>query len=267
MPTGVQRIERFEHGGGTLVAEQLGDSRAPHLVLLHGWGVTRETLRPIGALFERTHGVRLIDLPGFGDAPPPPEHWDTIAYADLVQQYLFDRVDGPAVLVGHSFGGRVAVRLASRRLPQIRGVVLMGVPGLPADRLSSRTVRRAWIRNLRRVLRALQPLTGPGLLEWHTRKYGSRDYLAAGDLRPILVRTVNEDLTEAARTIDCPVLLLWGTDDEETPPWLAERYRELIGPRATLHLLPHKDHHLYAATGAHLCAYKIRTWLPNHVHV
>src|SRR5262245_10680511 len=98
------------------------------MVFLQGWGADRETLRGIGVLFQHTHTVPLIDLPGFGEAPLPPLEWDTIAYTDLLQQYLLDRMTGTAVLVGHSFGGRVAVRLAARRHPQIRGLVLMGVP-------------------------------------------------------------------------------------------------------------------------------------------
>jgi pimeloyl-ACP methyl ester carboxylesterase len=80
-------------------------------------------------------------------------------------------------------------------------------------------------------------------------------------LRPILVRTVGENLTESATAIACPTLLIWGTDDSETPPWLAAKYAALIGSRATLILLPHKDHHLYSGTGAHLCGEKIRGWL------
>ena len=73
-------------------------------------------------------------------------------------------------------------------------------------------------------------------------------------LRPVLIKTVNEDLTESAKSIACPVLLVWGTDDTETPAWLARRYAELLGDKATLILLPHKDHHLYTGTGAHLSA-------------
>jgi pimeloyl-ACP methyl ester carboxylesterase len=98
-------------------------------------------------------------------------------------------------------------------------------------------------------------------LAWHTQRYGSKDYLAAGALRPILVATVNEDLTESARASTCPFLLIYGTDDTETPPWLGHAYRELMSDRATLDVLPHKDHHLYGGTGAHLCAFKIRRWL------
>lgn len=242
------------------------DSATRHIVFLHGWGGSRESLRGIGTLFQHTHRVHLLDLPGFGEAPPPPSDWDTIRYTDLVQQYLLDRVQGSVLLVGHSFGGRVAVRLAARRLAPIKGLVLMGVPGLPQPRLTRRHVRAIAIRWLRKVLVTLKPLVGAQPIRWHTDRFGSKDYLAAGPLRPVLVRAVNEDLTESATTIACPTLLLWGTDDSETPPWLARRYKALLNGRATLEWLPHKDHHLYTGTGAHLCGYKIRNWADTCVH-
>jgi pimeloyl-ACP methyl ester carboxylesterase len=181
-----------------------------------------------------------------------------------VQRYLDEQVKGPALLVGHSFGARVSLRLAARKLPQVRAVVLMAAPGLPRQPFSKGALRRWGIRTLRSILRAASGLTGPGPLDWHTTRFGSKDYLAAGDLKNILVKTVNEDLTDSARALDCPVLLLWGEDDRETPPSLAYRFRELMHGRATLEILPHKDHFLYMATGAHLCAFKIRGWL-DHV--
>lgn len=261
MSSRVAHVERFEHHGAALIDEVIGDSGSPHIILLHGWGANRESLRGLAVLFQHTHQVHLIDLPGFGEAPPPPPEWDTIHYADLVQQYILDRIDGSVILVGHSFGGRVSVRLGARRLTQVIGIVLMGVPGLPQPAWSRRGLKRWWIRTLRRALIALKPMTGQAAIDWHTRTYGSKDYLAAGALRSVLVRTVTEDLTESARTIGCPVLLLYGTDDTETPPWLARGYAALIGRRAEVVLLPHKDHFLYTGTGAHLCGEKIRGWL------
>src|SRR5215510_4073707 len=100
----------FEHGGGTLIDEMLGAGER-HLVFLHGWRSNRDSLRGIGTLFEQTHRVHLIDLPGFGEAPLPPSDWDTVHYTDLVQQYLLDRIQGTVVLVGHSFGGKISIRL------------------------------------------------------------------------------------------------------------------------------------------------------------
>jgi pimeloyl-ACP methyl ester carboxylesterase len=239
----------------------LGPDVPRHLVFLHGWRLNRESMRGIGILFENAFRVHLIDLPGFGDLPAPPPDWDTIKYADLVQAYLSAHVSGSVVLIGHSFGGRVALRLAARRLPAIAGLVLMAVPGLPARGYSRVRIRRTAIRTLRRLLVAIRPLTGARLLAWHTGRFGSRDYLAAGDLRSIFVKVVNEDLTESARALTCPALLVYGTDDIETPSELAFRYAELMDGRATIDVLPHIDHHLYAGTGAHLCAFKIRDWL------
>jgi pimeloyl-ACP methyl ester carboxylesterase len=163
--------------------------------------------------------------------------------------------------VGHSFGGRVAVRLAAMRPPQVVGVTLIGVPGLPLHGWSRQRLRRSAIRWLRQWLHLVKPLTGAGPLDWHTRRFGSRDYLAAGAMRQVLVKTVTEDLTEAARGSLVPFLLMYGTDDTETPPWLGTRYQALMAPRATLHVFPHKDHHMYSGTGAHLCAFKIRQWI------
>ncbi len=243
----------------------LGAPTTRHLVFLHGWGVNRDSLRGIATLFQHTHTVHLLDLPGFGEAPPPPPDWDTIHYTDLVQQYILDRLTGSVLLVGHSFGGRVSVRLGARRLAQVRGLVLMGVPGLPLPRWSRRWVRRTSIRTLRRMLIGLKPVLGEAPIQWHTARFGSKDYLAAGALRSVLVKVVNEDLTESAQSIASPVLLIWGTDDTETPIWLARRYQSLLGGRATLELLPHKDHHLYTGTGAHLCGEKIRQWLKGAI--
>lgn len=239
----------------------LGEVTPRHLLLLHGWGASRESLRGIGVLFQHTHTVHLIDLPGFGDAPAPPPEWSTIDYTDLVQQYILERLPGTVLVAGHSFGGRVAIRLAARHLPQVTALVLMGVPGLPQPALTRRALRRWWIRTLRKVLIGLKPIAGNAGVEWHTRTYGSKDYLAAGELRSVFVKVVNEDLTESATAIACPTLLLWGTDDTEAPPWLGERYRQLLGARATLELLPHKDHFMYTGTGAHLCGARIRAWM------
>jgi pimeloyl-ACP methyl ester carboxylesterase len=263
LPSERNQVEPFAYGGGTLVAERLGESTDRHVVLLHGWGATRESLRGIAVLLQHTHRVHLIDLPGFGEAPLPPSEWSTVQYADLVEQYLHAHVPGSCLLVGHSFGGRVAVRLAARHPARLGGLVLMAVPGLPLRGVSRTSVRRLWVRSLRRLFSAARPVVGGAPLEWHTKRFGSADYRAAGDLRPVFVRVVNEDLTEAARAVACPVLLLWGGDDRETPLWLAYRYHELMGghARATLVVLPHKDHHLYTGTGAHLCAFAIRQWL------
>src|SRR5262249_11323507 len=136
-------------------------------------------------------------------------------------------------------------------------------PGLPQPAASRLAMRRASIRGVRRVLRMLQPVIGARGGEGDTREFGAKDYLAAGEVRPIFVRLVDEDPTESAPLIAWRTLLLCGTDDPETPPWLGEGYKEIIGQRATLNWLPHKDHFPFNGTGAHLIAYRMREWMKD----
>ena len=112
--------------GGRAFAERHGESPAK-VVALHGWGRTRAdwnaTLQGYDAL--------ALDLPGFGATPAPDSGWSTSEYAEWVGECL-DEVLGSGgerpVLVGHSFGGRVAVQLAATNPELVRGIVLTGVP-------------------------------------------------------------------------------------------------------------------------------------------
>ena len=180
-------------------------------------------------------------------------------YTDLVQQWVLDKIDGPIVLPEHSLrrprlgpAGRWHLPRARRRphgrpRPAAAGVVAHTASPLEHPDMAAGPGRHASAR------RAERASTG-------TPEVRLRDYLAAGPLRPSSSASSTK-ISPSAQSIAVPTLLIWGTDDTETPPWLAERYKSLIGGRTTLELLPHKDHHLYAGTGAHLCAEKIRGWL------
>jgi pimeloyl-ACP methyl ester carboxylesterase len=255
----------FEQNQGILIDEIRGRPLEGDIFFLHGWGGSRDSLRELAGLFEGSYRIHLIDLPGFGEAPPPPRNWGTTDYAEHLAEYLTKSDGARVLLVGHSFGGRLAIRVAGRRTPTVAGLVLMGVPGLPPERFSPRSIRRAMIRGLRRVLKLLEPITGPGPMNWHTSRFGSKDYLNAGQLRTLLVRTVSEDLTDPAKAVSCPALLIWGSEDRETPPGLAQRYARLLGGKTALSVLPHKDHFPFQGTGAHLCAFRIRSWLAANV--
>src|ERR1700730_2822990 len=107
---------------GRLFAQRT--SLAPaEVVGLHGWARSREDLAgPLAGL-----NALALDLPGFGASPEPPAAWDSRAYAALVAEVLAG-LDRPQVLLGHSFGGRVAVKLAAWWPELVTGLVLAGVP-------------------------------------------------------------------------------------------------------------------------------------------
>jgi pimeloyl-ACP methyl ester carboxylesterase len=230
-----------------------------HLIMLHGWGQNLQSLQPMGELLANRSQVHLIDLPGFGKSPPPPEDWDTTQYADRIYQYMEAEGIESADILGHSFGGRVSLRLAHQYPQKVRSITLINAGGLQRQRTLQQSLRSQWVRNMRNAFK-ISPLYRDELLTWHSQKYGSRDYLNAGAMRGTLVKTVSEDLTEIAKQIPIPVLLLWGEADTETPVEMGHRYHSLF-PNSQLITIPNRDHFMFQAEGAHLCSYYVEKFL------
>jgi len=201
--------------GGRVLAEKIGGV-PPKVVALHGWA---RSGRDFVDLLDGVDAVAL-HLPGFGIAETPAEAWGTPEYADHVITALEET--GPVVLVGHSFGGRVAVRIAARRPDLVRGLVLTGVPlvrATPARRpaLGYRVVR--WL--------ARRGLVSQARLDRQREKHGSADYRAAtGVMRDVLVRVINEDYRDDLARVAAPTRLVWGERDDQAP---AEGGRIAVG--------------------------------------
>jgi pimeloyl-ACP methyl ester carboxylesterase len=206
--------------GGSVLAEKTG--RNPRVLALHGWGRTRADWQPV------LKGISSLaaDLPGFGASPEPPEAWGSRQYAELLAPLL---ADGGWTLVGHSFGGRVAVQLAAGWPESVDRLVLTGVPllrrtGGGKAPLSFRLAKRAHRMGLVSEQR----------MEAERRKHGSADYRAAqGVMRDTLVRLVNEDYRDLLPEVKAPVTMVWGALDTAAPLTMAQE-AEALFPSARL---------------------------------
>jgi pimeloyl-ACP methyl ester carboxylesterase len=162
-------------------------------------------------------------------------------YAELVAPLLNEVGPEPIVLVGHSFGGRVACVLAARFPERVRSLVLTGVPLLRREGPVSSPAGYRLIRFLR-----ARGVLGETALERARQKYGSLDYRrATGVMREVLVASVNESYGDELAALRCPVHLVWGEGDREVPVGVAERSAALITSSCELtvcrgagHLLP-----------------------------
>jgi len=203
-----------------LFGERYG-SGSVRVVALHGWGRDRRDFRLV---LEGLDAVA-VDLPGFGATPPPAAAAGAAGYAGMVAAWL-EQLSAPQVLVGHSFGGRVAVVLAATRPELVAGLVLVGVPLL--HRLD-RAARRPPItyRLVRLAHRA--GLISDERLEREKRRRGSADYRAVtGVMRDTLVRVVSESYEDRLPDVACPVRLVWGAADSEVPAEVAHRAAALL---------------------------------------
>ena len=191
---------------GRVIAERIGEF-PPRVVALHGWGRTGADFVPVLAGLDAVS----IHLPGFGPTTVPDSVWGTSEYAELVADAI--RPFAPVVIVGHSFGGRVAVRLAARHPELISGLVLTGAPlvrlaptGKP--KLSYRLAK--WANRV--------GILSDTAMESRRRQAGSADYNAAqGIMRDIMVKTVNESYDDDLARIATPTWMVWGENDTAAP--------------------------------------------------
>ncbi len=237
---------------------KLGRDDKPPLIMLHGWRQSLESLRPLGELLADERHVHLIDLPGFGSSQPPPSGWGTAEYAKRIIRYLDEEKIQRADFLGHSFGGKISMYVAFRMADRLSRLILINASGVRAPLPWKRRLKVAGVRNLRLVLRLLQKyLRIPWYETWFIPRFASADYKAAGFMREVFVRVVNEEFSAEVPAIRAPALLLWGRNDTETPIAAGERVHELI-PGSDLVVLEGSDHFPFLGAGASLCAYHVK---------
>ena len=210
------------------------------VVLLHGWGQNIKMMDPLGKNLMDNFKITILDLPGFGSSEIPKFAYTINDYTELLHEFLNElNIDNP-ILIGHSFGGRVAINYAS--LYKVEKLVLFGSPFIVREKKGLKV----------KVLKTLKKIKFlDGIAEFMKNYLGSEDYKAAsGVMREILVKTVNTDLRAAASKISVPTLLLWGENDTAVPVSEAKELESTI-----------KDSALIVLQGTHYC------YLENLSHV
>jgi pimeloyl-ACP methyl ester carboxylesterase len=105
----------------------------PAIVLVHGLGGATENWFAVGPALARRGRVVALDLMGFGRTPPGPDGAEVEANQRLLDQFLAVDIGGPAILVGNSMGGLIAIMEAARSPERVAGLVLVS-PAQPRPR-------------------------------------------------------------------------------------------------------------------------------------
>jgi pimeloyl-ACP methyl ester carboxylesterase len=215
-----------------------------NILILHGWNLDRLKYKPLVQLLEqRGHRVFVPDFPGFGSANMPDRPYTLDDYVAFTLDYMKHHSIKNPLIIGHSFGGRVAILLTAQKSKIARELILTGVPGIrPVPSMKVRV-----FKFIASIANAVFSLPGLSVFSDVARKIlyrttGSYDYYrTSGVMRETFRHVIETDLIEPMKQLIIPVQLIWGADDRITPVWIAHRMDTYIAD-TDIAILPEAGH-------------------------
>lgn len=183
------------------------------IILLHGWGCDGNIFHDISLILEQKYTVYVLDLPGFGRSDEPPHPYTLDEYVTLFTTFIKENKIIVPTIIGHSFGGRIAIRYAKNH--PVERLILIDSAGMkPSDLLLSKTkiyiykLKKKWLKLTKQVIKYQNLI----------QNSGSNDYKNATPLmKKTLSLITNEYLEKDLKKIDAEALIIWGKKDYTTP--------------------------------------------------
>ncbi len=201
-----------------------GADKSPVLLFLHGWRSESSVWFPALENFDAENSIYCLDLPGFGKSELPHSAYSVENYSEIISGFISKLGLDKVVIIGHSFGGRIAIKLASKNPDFLKGIVLVDSAGF-VDKTLSNKLKRIIAKPLKPIFKfkALH-----GIRKSIYRFIGSEDYVATPQLRENYLKVIGEDLSEDMKKINIPTMIIWGDKDKDTPINYAHKMKNII---------------------------------------
>jgi len=196
------------------------------VLILHGWGGSSDSWIKVQALLAKK-GYQIIvpDFPGFGLSVTPANPFSVQDYVDWLNAFIkeieitYGESIRPFYLIGHSFGGRVAIKFANQNPDKIKKLVFCNSAGIKSDPDLSTKI----VFTLARIGNAI---FSPKILSRFKDSVRSffylflrnKDYVKAkGTMQETMKKVISEDLISDLVNIQNPTLIVWGEEDKIVP--------------------------------------------------
>lgn len=239
---------------------EIGTSDKPLVVFGHGWARTHKDFIPVAEAIAPYARSILLDFPGFGVSPKLAQDWGSADYADHVAKFVKDKTDEKIIWVGHSYGGRVGLRLGANHPDILAGLVLVAAAGVPRKRTFWAKQKASWRQKQFRFLRSrAASQSEKDVLE---KRFGSVDYVMSQEIgmRDVFLNAVREDQTNDLHKIKASTDLIYGANDTETPVEIGQAIQSKING-SNLIVCPQFDHIGVLDRGRHQIALSIKEML------
>ncbi len=185
------------------------------VLILHGWQSSKEKWAKVKKEIEK-QGIEVIapDLPGFKQELDKP--WDLDNYLEWLEDFVeknYLKLNNGFYLLGHSFGGRIALKFARKYPEALNGLILISPAG-------TRRKINPIIKILAGIASFFSFMPGYEFLRkvFYFKILKKSDYFkASGNLKETFKKVVSEDLSYILEYISTPTLLIWGDKDDYTP--------------------------------------------------
>lgn len=213
--------------GGKIVGyDSIGESKKT-VLLLHGWGADRKSLKVLARKLSKKLRVISVDVPGFGESAPPEKPWSLDDYQAWSIEFLAKLgVDKLYACVGHSNGGAIAIKLVSSGFPTDR-LVLLGASGVRSREVGRKIVYKVVAKTGKTATRLMPKKLRVRLRKKWYKTIGSELYDVQG-MEETFKKVTGEDLVIDAGMISVPTLLMYGSNDQATPVLYGKIYSEVI---------------------------------------
>ncbi len=196
------------------------------LIILHGWGSNKEVMKSAFLKFMPNFRHIYIDMPGFGKSSND-YSLTTNLYFNIIDRFLKDLGAKKDIVIGHSFGGKVALLLRPKLL------VLLSSAGIVAKKPFKVRVKIA-------LFKALKPLFGDRFY----KLFATKDVEGMSkNMYETLKNVVDEDFSSLFKSYDKESLIFWGREDKTTPLESGKKIASLM--KGSLFFEMEGDHYFF----------------------
>lgn len=206
----------FKYKDFNLYYEKIGNG-INSIIILPGWGNTRETFRYIINHFKDKYTIYIFDYPGFGNSPIINKELTIYDYAETINEFIKTNSINNPIIISHSFGGRITSILLDKYKIKAKKIILIDVAGIKRFNLKL-FIKQIIYKTIKKTINIIPHKYRYSLYKKIFNYFSSSDYKK---LPPNMYKTfkniINKDLKKYYKNIKADTLIIWGENDKDTP--------------------------------------------------
>ncbi len=188
------------------------------LLILPGWGNTRNTFRMMIDYFKDKYTIYIVDYPGFGKSVFPNRDLTIYDYANIIRDFMTDEDITNPIIITHSFGGRISTLISGYYKDKVDKLIMIDTAGIKHKKGLFKYLKQLLYKFLKKIKFIIPKRKRSLYLKRLINIFGSSDYKNLDKyMYNSFKNIVNEDLSYYLKCIDVKTLIIWGNLDKDTP--------------------------------------------------